>query len=136
MNQSTDHWFGTDPSTALCSSSVDNGTCAYGVPAQFTYGSAALGTERAPGYNQMDASVFKDFHTFREQSLNVCVDAANVLNMISISNPNNTLGASNFGQITSMRSVPRQLQLSAKYIFKSSQVQKSGILKVPDFFVR
>jgi len=117
VNQSTDHWFGTDPSTTLCGSGVDNGTCAYGAPAQFTYGSAAVGTERSPRYNQMDASVFKDFHTFREQSLNVRVDAANVLNMTSLGNPDNTPGSSTFGQITTTRSVPRQLQVSAKYVF-------------------
>jgi len=46
---------------------ADNGVCAYGVAGQFAFGSAHNSTERAPGYRQVDTSLFKDFHVWREQ---------------------------------------------------------------------
>ena len=112
------HWFGQDPSTISCTTpGVDNGVCAYSNPANGTYGNASIGSERAPGYQQYDASVTKDFSVWREHKINFRVDASNVLNMVSLGNPNNTAQSASFGQITSVRNGARKLQLSAKYTF-------------------
>ncbi len=116
VNRSINFWYGTDPSATSCGT-VDNGLCAYSSPADGTYGNSSIGTLRAPGYQQYDASAFKDFSTWREQKLNFRVDASNVLNLVSLGNPNNTAQSSNFGQITSVRNGPRKLQLSLAYIF-------------------
>lgn len=116
VNRSLNNWFGTDPSVASCGT-TDNGVCAYSSPANGTYGNAAVGSERAPGYQQYDASVSKDFTVWREQKIGFRVDASNVFNMTSLGNPNVTAQSANFGQITSVRSGPRRLQLSAKYQF-------------------
>jgi outer membrane receptor protein involved in Fe transport len=116
VNRSINFWFGTDPSATSCGL-VDNGICAYGSPANGTYGNAAVGSERAPGYQQYDASANKDFTVWREQKLNFRVDASNVLNLSSLNNPSNTAQSATFGQITGVRNGPRKLQLSAKYTF-------------------
>ncbi len=117
VDRNADHWFGTDPSTVACGLGVDNGVCAYGSPANGTYGTAAIGSERAPGYRDFDASVSKAFSIYREQKLEFEVDASNVLNMTSLGNPDNTAESSTFGQILDVRSGPRQLQLALKYSF-------------------
>ena len=117
-HRTVNNWFGTDPSTVACGSpGIDNGVCAYGSPANGTYGTAAVGSERAPGYQDYDASVSKAFSVYREQTLEFRVDASNVLNETSLGNPTNTAESSTFGRISTVRSGPRELQLSLKYEF-------------------
>jgi Carboxypeptidase regulatory-like domain/TonB dependent receptor len=116
VSRSVRDWFGTDPSATSCGL-VDNGTCAYASPQNGTYGDAAVGSERAPGYQGYDSSVSKAFTVFHEQFLEFRVDASNVFNLTALSNPNNTAQSATFGQITSVRSGPRKLQLDLKYIF-------------------
>ena len=118
VHRTVNNWFGTDPSTIACGSpGVDNGTCAYGSPANGTYGSAAVGSERAPGYQDYDASVSKAFSIYREEKLEFRADASNVLNQTSLGNPTNTAESSTFGRISTVRSGPRTLQLDLKYEF-------------------
>ena len=128
-NRTASHWFGTDPSaqqqltgstlasTNCSTAGVDNGVCAYGRPAEGTFGTASVDSERAPGYQSADASVFKDFNITEHQRFSFRADAANVFNITSLNNPSNDPTSSNFGNITSSRSQPRQLQLSLKYAF-------------------
>ncbi len=118
VNRSVNAWFGTDPSATACATQgSDNGVCAYGSPANGTYGTAAVGSERAPGYQDYDASVSKAFSVYREQKLEFQVDASNVLNMTSLGNPTSTAESATFGRISSVRSGPRELQLDLKYEF-------------------
>jgi hypothetical protein len=116
VNQGVAHWFGTDPSAVPCSG-PDNGSCAYGPAAPFTYGSAAVGTQRAPGFEQIDSSLFKDIHITERQTLSFRVDGFNVFNFASYANPDNNVNDTNFGQITSTRSGPRTIQFAAHYSF-------------------
>jgi hypothetical protein len=117
-NQSVDDWWGTDPSTQPClTAGVDNGTCAYGSAAPFTFGSAHNSTQRAPGYRQVDMSLFKDFHVWHEQVVGFRADFFNIFNIASYGNPDDSITDSNFGQITNVRSPARQIQLSLHYIF-------------------
>lgn len=123
VNRSTNHWFGTDASATSCSgvstagTGVDNGVCAYATPSNGTFGNARVGSERAPGFQQYDSSLFKDFTIYHEHKISLRVDASNVFNITSLGNPDRTAQSSTFGKITSVRSIPRQLQLSAKYQF-------------------
>ena len=118
VNRSYNNWFGTDPSATACAlAGGDKGVCAYGSPANGTNGTEAIGSERAPGYRDFDASVAKGFNVFREQRLEFQVDASNVLNMTSLGNPTNTAESSTFGRISNVRSGQRQLQLDLKYVF-------------------
>jgi hypothetical protein len=62
-------------------------------------------------------SLFKDFTVYHENRLGFRVDAYNVFNLTSLGNPSNNFSGGNFGQITDVKSSPRQLTLSAKYQF-------------------
>jgi hypothetical protein len=113
-NRTIDNWWGTDPSANSCSG-PDDGICAYGAATGF--GTAAIDTERAPGYHQVDTSLFKDFHITEGQAVGFRADFFNLFNIASYGNPDNGVTDHNFGQITSVRSPARQIQLSAHYTF-------------------
>jgi Carboxypeptidase regulatory-like domain/TonB dependent receptor len=115
-NRSVGHWFGNDPSATPCAGG-DNGTCAYGPESANSFGTAAVGSERAPGFEQIDTSVFKDFRIREGQAVGFRADAFNVFNFASYDNPNNNIGDPNFGQITGTRGLPRQIQLALHYTF-------------------
>jgi len=125
-NRSLTNWWGTDPSAQPClGAGIDNGTCAYGAEGNLEFGSAHNGSERAPGYRQVDASFFKDFHLGSErQVLGFRADFFNIFNIASYGNPDNKItdfnpnpALSSFGLITSVRSPARQIQLSLHYMF-------------------
>jgi hypothetical protein len=116
-NRSLAHWFGTDPSAIPCAA-ADNGVCAYGAELPNSFGTARVGTERAPGYRLVDTSAFKQFHTYKDQYLQFRADAFNVGNTASYAAPGSTATTtSTFGQITSTLSPARQIQMSLKYAF-------------------
>jgi hypothetical protein len=120
VGRSNENWFGTDPSAVPClTAGVDNGTCAFGVPANNTFGSESNGAVRAPGYFNADISAFKDFHTFREQTIGFRFDAFNAFNIVSYGNPDTGIGSSSFGNVSRQgpRSTERHLQFSAHYNF-------------------
>jgi IS5 family transposase len=116
------NWFGTDPSATPCSGpNIVAGVqlpCAYGAELASTFGTAHVGTERAPGYRVVDSSMFKQFRTYKEQVIQFRIDAFNVGNIASYAAPGSTASTSStFGQITSTLSPARQLQYSLKYEF-------------------
>ena len=80
-------------------------------------GRAHNSTERSPGYRQVDTSFFKEFHVWREQVLGFRADFFNIFNIASYGYPDNGIKDSNFGQISSVRSPQRQVQLSLHYQF-------------------
>ncbi|MGC2163550.1 MAG: carboxypeptidase regulatory-like domain-containing protein [Silvibacterium sp.] len=120
VNRSLEHWFGTDPSTQYCQTpGVDNGICAFGVPALNTFGTGRNGNLIGPGYLNVDMSAFKDFHVIREQTVGFRFDAFNALNIVSYGNPDNGITDATFGDVANqgVRSVERHLQFSANYRF-------------------
>jgi hypothetical protein len=119
VNRSIQNWWGTDPSATPCTQQTDNQVCAYGEPAANTFGSAAIGTERDPGYYQVDSSLFKDFHITEGQVLGFRLDAFNVLNVADYSAPDSNItdGPGQFGLINSVRNQERRLQLALNYKF-------------------
>lgn len=76
-----------------------------------------------PGFQRLDASLFKHFATFENQFLELRADAFNVLNTPSYGIPSTTSIGQSGGQITAARNgqnlTPdaRFFQLSAKYVF-------------------
>jgi Carboxypeptidase regulatory-like domain/TonB-dependent Receptor Plug Domain len=124
VNRSPEHWFGTDPSTQYCAG-PDNGVCAFGIPASngqggTLFGTARNGSLRGPDFKNVDMSVFKDFHTFREQAIGFRFDAFNAFNLVSFGNPDTGITDSTFGEIAQLgqiRSTERHLQFSAHYNF-------------------
>ena len=59
---------------------VDNGTCSYGLPALGQFGSAGVGTERAPRFFNLDASIGKKFYVTESQYLDFRAEFFNTLN--------------------------------------------------------
>ena len=131
-------WWGTDPSvlnsvninsdgttTGTCSAAgTDDGVCAYGVPAAPAqgslpvFGTAGIGTERAPGFRGIDASVIKDFILAGNNRLEFDAYFYNVGNITGYNNPGRGLnGSSTWGLIQSTRSQQRQIELALKYRF-------------------
>jgi hypothetical protein len=121
VDRSINNWFGTDPSATPCTTpGVDNGTCAFGVPAPNAFGTSHNGAVRGPGYLNVDMSAFKDFHLFEAHTIGFRFDAFNAFNIVSYGNPDTNVTDTTFGQIASqesIRSTERRLQFSAKYTF-------------------
>ena len=112
------NWWGTDQSADNSINCPANGVCAYGVAASNTFGTAHNSTERAPGYRQVDMSLFKDFHLWKEQQvLGFRADFFNIFNIASYGNPDSGITDPSWGLINSVRSPARQIQLSLHYMF-------------------
>ena len=119
-HRTNENWFGTDPSATPClTAGVDNGVCAFGVPASNTFGSSSNGSVHGPGYFNMDLSAFKDFHIAESHTIGFRFDAFNALNIVSYGNPDTGITDTLFGNVSlqSTRSVERHLQFSARYHF-------------------
>ena len=92
-------------------------------PAAYAYVGSNRGTAYGPGYERVDASLFKSFKTFREQSLQFRADIFNVLNTPGYGNPSTTNISSSGGLITGARTFQsntpdsRFFQFALKYAF-------------------
>jgi len=117
-----------DPSAIPCltvdsaGNTIDNGTCAYGTESYTGFGNAQNGSERAPGYRQVDLSAFKVLHITESHTLELRGDAFNAFNIASYGAPNASLAAyrpttPGFGLITSTSSSQRVMQVSLHYKF-------------------
>ena len=116
--QTVDRFFGPVDASTFCAAGVNNGTCAYGVPALGTFGTAGVGTQRAPSYFNFDASVVKKFRVKEGHYVDFQAEFFNAFSHVSFGPPGRditTLGS--FGQITSQVTVPRNIQFGLKYNF-------------------
>lgn len=93
-------------------------TGCFAAPPAYTFGNSGVGHVRGPGINNWDFSVAKDTALGSEtRRLRLEADFFNLANAAHFSNPNLTLGDSNFGTISSDRLPPRLIQLGAKFSF-------------------
>jgi hypothetical protein len=79
-----------------------------------------LSTVRVDGFNNLDASILKDFHFTEKSFLQLRFETFNTLNHPVFASPNvSSATASNFGYITSTyaSSLPRQVQLGGRIVF-------------------
>jgi hypothetical protein len=97
---------------------------AFAVPANGTFGNLGRNAFRAPGISQLDIGVSKFTSITERLSLRLRADLFNVFNRAQFGAPNADISTSNFGVITSTvstynagRGTPRELQLSAKFVF-------------------
>jgi hypothetical protein len=87
-------------------------------PLPYTYGNAGRNIVKGPGLVETDLSVFKNLPLARESAkVQLRVEAFNVFNTPSFSNPAAVFGTSTFGTITSTLIPNRQVQVAAKIIF-------------------
>ncbi len=98
------------------------GTAAYATPADFTFGNLGRNTLRGPDLVNVDASVFKNLPVGERVKLQLRLEAFNLFNHPSFSNPGSTNTdftnpESDFGLITSTSTFNRQMQVAVKILF-------------------
>jgi hypothetical protein len=103
-NPTIDRWF--DPT-------------AFTIARNYTFGTMGrvhptLKTDRV---ENLDLSVFKNFRVTESASFQFRAEAFNLANHPVFGTPANTVGAGNFGVVTSQANSPRQLQLALKFLF-------------------
>ena len=74
---------------------------------------------RGPGIKTLDAALLKNIATWENQRIEVRLEATNATNTPMFGDPARAFGATNFGQITGLRSGvgPRNMQFGVKYYF-------------------
>ena len=116
--RTVDRWFGDISAASFCTAGVDNGTCAYGVPAQGEFGSAGVGTERAPGFFNLDSSIGKRFFITERHNLEFRAEFFNIVNSVSWGAPGRDItNPGTFGSIGGQLNAPRNIQFGLKYNF-------------------
>jgi len=91
-------------------------TAAFVNPANFTFGNAPRSVLRGPGLATLDATVEKTIALGAGMKFDVRAEAYNVLNRANFNVPGSTLGAADFGVISSARPA-RTIQLGARLSF-------------------
>jgi hypothetical protein len=81
---------------------------AFAVPAAGVYGNTGRNQFRGPGYFNMNLSLARQFNLTERLGLQFRADAMSFTNTPHFNNPNATVGASNFGTITSTLKPPGQ----------------------------
>ena len=71
---------------------------------------------RNPSFQQADMSLMKNFR-FGARYLQIRAEAQNVLNIRGFGNVTSQIGSANYGLITSAGNAPRQVQMSARFVF-------------------
>ena len=116
--RTVDRWFGDVSATTFCAAGVNNGSCAYGVPALGEFGNAGVGTERAPGFFNLDSSIGKDFAITERHKIQFRAELFNILNSVSWGAPGRDITApASYGAIGSQINSPRTIQFGLKYAF-------------------
>jgi len=114
--RSVDAWYG--PGITFCAAGVDNGSCAYGAPANGVFGNAAVGTERAPNFFNVDVSLGKRFSLSETRYFEFRSEFFNLLNTVSFGPPGRNISSpGTFGAITSQINSPRNVQMVLKFFF-------------------
>ncbi len=92
-------------------------TAAFVNPAKYTYGNVGRNDLRGPTYNNLDASVFRNFTIFRESSFQFRAEFFNILNHTNLGNPDAHIGDSTYGEIRGTAGNARQIQFAGKITF-------------------
>ena len=115
--RTVDRWFGDVTASSFCIAGASSG-CAYGIPALGEFGSAGVGTERAPGFFNLDTSIGKRFNITERQRIEFRAELFNVLNAVSWGPPGRDITApATFGSIGGQINAPRSIQFGLKYAF-------------------
>jgi Carboxypeptidase regulatory-like domain/TonB dependent receptor len=88
-------------------------------PAPFTFGNTGrtLPDVRAPGLENIDFSLFKNFQIKERLSAQLRAEAFNLLNQVVFGSPNTVLSSGQFGVISSQSNSPRTIQFGLKLLF-------------------
>jgi len=123
-NRTVDNWFGLPVDSTgrispnFCAAGVAAGGCAYGQPADGSFGSAGIGTERGPGFFNLNLSAGRRFNVSERQIIDLRFEFFNALNHVSWAPPILNIGLpGTFGAIGSQVQNPRNIQIGLKYQF-------------------
>jgi hypothetical protein len=117
-SQTVDQFFGPATAATFCAAGVDNGTCAFGIPALGELGSAGVGTLRAPSFFNMDASIGKKFFLSEAKYITFRAEFFNAFNHVSYAPPGRDITSpTSFGAITSQVQNARNIQFGLKFNF-------------------
>jgi outer membrane receptor protein involved in Fe transport len=108
---STAKWFNT---TAYCKNGAAG--CPAGAGPSGLDGTVRPNSLDAPGYRDVDASIFRDFRIYERVRFQFRGEATNVFNMVSLSAPSATLSSGTFGVITGA-SPMRVIQVGGRILF-------------------
>jgi Carboxypeptidase regulatory-like domain/TonB-dependent Receptor Plug Domain len=114
-NGSTQQWFNT--SAFACPGSTTPGPCGAAPAAGWGfYGNAQTGIIRGPGQVVFNMALFKQFRFTESSFLEFRAEAFNTFNHTNPTNPNTTLGNSNYGKVTGALD-PRILEVALRLKF-------------------
>ncbi len=106
-----------DSRNPTCRSLQPNGTDAFAVPAQYTYGNGGINTLRADGLVQFDTSLIKNFRFTESKSLELRASFYNTFNHTTFASPSTNIDAVSAGTISSTLNAARQGEVAAKIYF-------------------
>jgi hypothetical protein len=97
-------------------------TSAFAAPTGYTYGNEKVNAYVSQHFNDVDMSLFRDFHLGlgEERYFEFRAETFDLFNNVVFGTPDNTNTDSNFGQITGQRNAPngtRNLQMSLKFFY-------------------
>jgi hypothetical protein len=110
VDQVSDDVYGDDLNTYL-------NRAAFAQPAFGTFGNYERNSIRGPGYWEINMSLAKQIALAASQTLELRLEAFNLLNNFNWGNPGTNLNAGTFGRITSNTGDMRILQFGVKYGF-------------------
>ncbi len=87
------------------------------MPPLYTFGTASRNSLRAPSYWDLDGSLFRQIPIGEGREFQFRAGAYNLLNNVDLGTPNNILGTTGFGAITTTANTSREIQLALKFIF-------------------
>jgi hypothetical protein len=92
---------------------------AFASPTGYTYGNEKVNSYVSQHFNDVDLSLFRDFHIGlgEERYFEFRAESFNLFNNVVWGTPDSGDTDPNFGQITSQRNSPRQLQMSLKFFY-------------------
>jgi hypothetical protein len=94
-------------------------TSVYSQPLPFAFGNEPIFSPvlRAPGVQNFDLSLFKNFDLKPGVSAQFRIEALNAFNRVQFSGPNTSVTSSSFGLISGQANAPRQLQFGLKLLW-------------------
>lgn len=94
-------------------------TSAFTPPTGFTYGNEKVNSYVSQHFNDVDMSLFRNFHVGlgEERYFEFRAETFNLFNNVVWGTPDSGNTDANYGQITGQRNSPRQLQMSLKFYY-------------------
>jgi hypothetical protein len=90
---------------------------AFTTPVAGTFGDHKARSIEGPGFWKIDLSIARVISMAQQRTLELRVEAFNLLNNFNWGDPNTTLNTGTFGRITTQNGDPRIMQFAVKYGF-------------------